>query len=488
MDYAVQLCNIFSRTEMPALFPTAAEKYQSFLDSVRDGGAGIVSESSGSEMPTQSEMEIQARWFGGEFGRNFTGTNGETIEIVQFGHWNHSAGPDFTDVAIRVNGELKTGAIEIDLDALSWEAHGHGASGSFDSTVLHVFLQTSKSPNRFFTRNSKHLEICQLQLSQVQAGENSPRWLPEAYPGRCVTPLAQMESSAVFSLLTAAAQYRLLGKFLRFRAMADATSTSQAMFQGVAEALGFRHNKVPMAILAQRCPIQVLGKMDNLAREARIFGAAGFMEQEIYAETISPDSREYLRGLWSEWWKMRTEIEPSPDRVIRWKTGGSRPVNHPQRRVGALGAITNKWKSLARVWENPSPQCEKSLYRFFEALTQPYWEQHYTLLSQPSARPLRLIGKDRQRDILGNVIFPWLVGNRPDYWEAYSAMRGSGGNEKLRRATLRLFGNDEARTKEYSKAYFQQQGLLQIYQDFCLEDSSDCADCPFPEQVLQWQE
>jgi hypothetical protein len=27
-----------------------------------------------------------------------------------------------------------------------------------------------------------------------------------------------------------------------------------------------------------------------------------------------------------------------------------------------------------------------------------------------------------------------------------------------------------------------QQGLLQIYEDFCLQDNSDCAQCPFPEQ------
>ena len=32
----------------------------------------------------------------------------------------------------------------------------------------------------------------------------------------------------------------------------------------------------------------------------------------------------------------------------------------------------------------------------------------------------------------------------------------------------------------------EQQALLQIYRDFCLEDASECADCPFPEQLAQW--
>jgi hypothetical protein len=36
------------------------------------------------------------------------------------------------------------------------------------------------------------------------------------------------------------------------------------------------------------------------------------------------------------------------------------------------------------------------------------------------------------------------------------------------------------------KTVAQQQGLLQIYEDFCLQDNSDCAHCPFPEQMGKW--
>ena len=50
-----------------------------------------------------SELELQARWFAGDFGREFVSTNGDQIEIVQFGVWNREAGPDFRDAAIRIN-------------------------------------------------------------------------------------------------------------------------------------------------------------------------------------------------------------------------------------------------------------------------------------------------------------------------------------------------------------------------------------------------
>ncbi|MCB1231439.1 MAG: DUF2851 family protein, partial [Verrucomicrobiae bacterium] len=86
------------------------------------------------------ELELQAQWFAGEFGRDFTSPDGETIEVVQFGHWNRGAGPDFTEAAVKVDGELRRGAIEVDLEATSWEGHGHGENPAFDEVVLHVFL------------------------------------------------------------------------------------------------------------------------------------------------------------------------------------------------------------------------------------------------------------------------------------------------------------------------------------------------------------
>src|SRR5438067_424438 len=38
-----------------------------------------------------SELELQARWFAGDFGREFVSTNGDQIDIVQFGVWNREA-------------------------------------------------------------------------------------------------------------------------------------------------------------------------------------------------------------------------------------------------------------------------------------------------------------------------------------------------------------------------------------------------------------
>src|SRR5207237_5473243 len=76
-----------------------------------------------------NELELQARWFAGEFGRKFRTLAGEPVEIVQFGFWNREAGPDFQDAAIRLaGGPVLGGPIEIDLHDRHWGLPGRATT------------------------------------------------------------------------------------------------------------------------------------------------------------------------------------------------------------------------------------------------------------------------------------------------------------------------------------------------------------------------
>ena len=50
--------------------------------------------------------------------------------------------------------------------------------------------------------------------------------------------------------------------------------------------------------------------------------------------------------------------------------------------------------------------------------------------------------------------------------------------------TAAMLGRCSAGAPEaWLKTVVHQQGLLQIYEDFCLQDDSDCQRCTFPERV-----
>src|SRR3954467_5822656 len=198
-----------------------------------------------------SELELQARWFAGDFGRRFRSVCGRNVEIVQFGTWNREAGPDFHSAAVRLDGgEVQRGSIEFDLTDRNWETHGHATNPAFEDTVLHVFV-TAGGPT-FFTRTQEHRNVPQVQVDPATLPDAFSANVPLARPGRCQAPLQDLPEERVRSVIQAAARFRLQRKAARLRTMIEAHGRDEALFQEIAGALGYKQNKLPFTLLAQR--------------------------------------------------------------------------------------------------------------------------------------------------------------------------------------------------------------------------------------------
>lgn len=283
--------------------------------------------------PTQrnpGELEIQARWFAGEFGTKFVSTGGEQVEIVQVGTWNREAGPDFRDAAVRINGgRAISGCVEIDLTDRSWESHGHAANPAFESTILHVFVDGGE--RAFFTRTISNRNVPQVRIDLSALADSFTLNVPLAHAGRCQAPLNGLPEERVRNLLRSAAQFRLRKKGARLRAGIVSHGRDEAVFQEIAAALGYKENKLPFALLAQRLPLKTLRQNPTQA-EAQLFGLAGFLETPdvgAYADA----TRDYVRGLWDQWWPCREQMQRLVLPRKTWKLSGTRPLNHPQRRL-----------------------------------------------------------------------------------------------------------------------------------------------------------
>jgi hypothetical protein len=462
-------------------FPVSAQQYVLFRDSLYEGLAELPL---GTERPL-TELELQSLWFAGEFGSEFTTTCGKRVAVRDFGVWNHAAGPDFTGSAVQTEGGVLKGDIELDPDVRDWERHGHATNPAYERVALHLYLQGPDA--RAFTRTAGHREVMQVRLSQDMLRDGArPQLLAEARLGRCATPLREMESARVHSLLEAAAQYRLQRKSARLHALVKLHGREQAVYQALSAAMGYRNNQRPFTILAQRLPVKQLLKLGALEREALLFGVSGFLESVRYEDT-QPDTRAYLRELWSEWWKQREQYTNWLTEVQKpvWRIGGARPGNHPQRRLGALCAMLGKWRVVYAFLKNAKTWSREGFSEALLSLEHDYWSGHYTLLANPATKPLALIGGTRVQEILANVCYPLLVPENGKLWADYLELPAMLDNQKVRRAALRLFG-EHPEAGSYQKRLFHQQGLLQIYEDYCLEDDSACSECPFPEKLKGW--
>jgi len=434
-----------------------------------------------------SELELQARWFAGDFGKHFVGTAGDKIDIIQFGTWNREAGPDFRGAAIRINGgEPIPGSVEIDLLDRSWETHGHATNPAFEATVLHVFVE--RSNRDFFTRTESNRNVPQVCIDLATLPEAFNANVPLARPGRCQAPLKHLPEERVCSVLGGAAQFRLRQKANRIRNKIDAHGRDETLFQEIASALGYKENKLPFTLLAQRLPLQFL--RENVQHcEALLFGGAGFLETPDL-DTYKKSAREYVRQLWDRWWPHRDDLQRLILPAKAWRVSGTRPLNHPQRRLAALAILARDWSRLQRASGKSSVAAAND---FFQTLEHPFWNFHYTLTSEASPKKMALIGDSRVADILANVLFPfWLAHDiepsvlpTTHVWTEYVKLPAQLSNRRLETAATRLFGND-SRRQQFLKTVANQQGLLQIYEDFCMQDNSDCAQCPFPEQMRKW--
>lgn len=430
------------------------------------------------------ELELQALWFSGAFGRDFRTVDGRRVKVVQFGEWNRGAGPDFTRAAVEIDGVLATGDVELDLSAAEWESHGHRANENFGSVILHVVFQPDVKTT--FTRTSAQREVPRVLISGNQLADALSRPLQEvaiARPGRCLEPLRHLPGESVDRLLQEAAKHRAAVKARRFLRAIDAHGADEALFQVTAETLGYRGNALSMRILAQRTRLSSL-RPDPEAVESVLFGVAGFLSPRIH-EAAPADTREYLRGLWDKWWRKRDHYEISAARRISWKTHGQRPANHPHRRIGALAALVKKWPAYRKL-ALAEPFQIRPLVEFLESLEHDFWSKRHTLTSTASATRIALFGRSQASELLANHLIPLALHRDAVPFSAYAKLGGGVPNEKVKRCALRLFGSLEA-AAPWLKRTYQHQALLQVYQDFCLEDFSDCTNCPFPEQLSQWR-
>ena len=429
---------------------------------------------------TPGELELQARWFAGDFGSRFRSVCGREVEIVQFGTWNREAGPDFQETVIRLDGEeVLRGSVEFDLIDRSWETHEHATNPAFDDAVLHVFVHTSDKA--FFTRTSTHRNVLQVRVDPAVLPDRFASNVPLARPGRCQAPFKDLPEERVVSVLDAAAQFRLQRKAARLRKMIDARGRDEVVFQEIAAALGYKANKLPFTLVAQRLPLAFLRTRTDEA-EALLFGVGGFLEAPDLS-AYDADTRAYLRTLWDHWWPHRDAMQRLILPASLWRLGGARPLNHPQRRLGALTTILGEWPALLRSLG--SDNASAAIRQFLLSLRHPFWDHHYTLTSEATAKRMAIVGGSRVADILANVALPFRAAQGADVWSEYSKLAAQLTNRRVETAVTRLFGSDERRAQFVSRLVHQ-QGLLQIYEDFCLQDNSDCAHCPFPEQMHKW--
>ena len=157
-------------------------------------------------------------------------------------------------------------------------------------------------------------------------------------------------------------------------------------------------------------------------------------------------------------------------------------MNRPERRLAALAHIVPRMPELlAALKARDAGRFGNTLL----AIRDPFWEKHATLTGAPLRAPCRLIGEERVHDILINIFWPMVSLEEPEAARVALGKMSASPNGAARVASQRMLIS--ALTPKQAREALVQQGLLQIFRDYCQTDCSQCRDCTFPELVKAWK-
>jgi hypothetical protein len=277
------------------------------------------------------------------------------------------------------------------------------------------------------------------------------------------------------ALLESAGEERLRRKAERFAVSIQERGADQVLYEEVLCALGYKQNKAPFRHLAELVPVKRLreeARGDLQTAYALLMGAAGLLPKQMKANWDA-ETKSFVRTLWDLWWKKRERWEHRIMTAGSWRLAGLRPMNRPERRIMAAADLFVRHKIPER-----SEHFIARARRWLESAKGIYWDHRLSFSGGRQNPSSALLGETRIDAILNNVFIPFLAahGIRPARW--LDRLPAEADNAIVRQTATALFGSDFPPSLCHNG--LRQQGLIQIYYDFCLNDRSRCAACELP--------
>ena len=478
-----------------------------FLASGQDDRAG------GSTRQTFSlinEKSIKVIWYEKRYNADALLTvDGKKISVENPGEWNLGPGPDFTGAEIKIDGRRFSGDIEVHGRHSDWQRRRSGAGHESGNTVLLVFLiddrpKTSAWLSGQFFRKKNIPQLCLGEFINPEI--MSPAGDIGGYPcvkrparGGCGDSLTSTRYDYLFRLINSAGDGRMWLKSRRYALKKPGAETEQSLYEAVCESLGYKANKQQMLSLAKKVALKKLKPVffrtdpaqRAIALQSVFFNMAGLLPERT--DGFDEETKIYAGQLGKIWEENRHFFNDVPPlKKEEWCFGRIRPVGYPTRRIAGLSYIlcnflANGFERAFLKWAETLTPGEKTHgEKIFFVTGRGYFAARTKFGSSPMARPSVLIGADRSRTMIVNVVIPYLLQHalkRRDarlekaLSELYACFPQTEENMHVKMFSNRLFGNGRKMRFREERV---QQGLIQMFSDFCDVRVDGCRRCALP--------
>ncbi|MXY27305.1 DUF2851 family protein [Candidatus Poribacteria bacterium] len=435
------------------------------------------------------------------FDTNMQAIDRRTIRVLKPGIWNHNEGPDFMHAEIEIDGKLQIGDVEIHVQSSEWYDHKHHLNSRYNRVILHAVYFDDDINLRTRLQNGKRIPTLEfLKWVNADIGDlynNAQEAASE--DGICRVTGKPLNMEVLKGVFESLGRERFLEKVESMRLLRTRLEFEQLLYEGIMEALGYARNNKAMRELAQHVPFTDLDEKSELEIQATLFGVAGLLpsqrEKPLPIEVTSDPSIVALEKSW-----YASEYAELPQRMTdaRWSFT-SRPVNHPVRRIAAVGQLIHRCQGSLMMYFLPT--CEKTIHlegpRSLQKIGKElrtlltleptgYWETHFSFgINNP--RKEALIGNARAVDIIVNKILPviyiWAVEAESQKLQdailrLYSASPKSTGNKIISQINEQIF-TETQQLRHLKPTAKIEQGVIRLYKNYCADWLCDL--CPILE-------
>lgn len=400
--------------------------------------------------------------------------DGQPVEVLRPGMLNTDAGPDFTDVRLRINGCLWAGCVEVHLHSSDWNRHHHSSDQGYNGVLLHVVYRHDADVRLPDGSLLPTVEVCHSIPEMVWRNYESLLHPPRELEVGCAERLPQVSSLVWSSALDSLCVERLQRKTKLVSRMLDETQGGweKCCYWLLAHYFGGRVNAFPFELMAKSIDPNLLARWrdDPTRMEALLFGQAGMLEDYF--------SDEYPRQLQADYHALRSAVRLTPISGHLWRFFRLRPSGFPTLRLSQFAQLVAQAPSLfSYLLDQHSVE---ALRRCFDVTASDYWATHYRFDTPSSPRPKR-VGEAFADSLILNAWIPLLFeyGQRHDddrfRQQAFDLLQQLPPEDNR---VVRVWRSLGVRADNAA----QTQALLQLHNEYC--QTRRCLQCPLGFYVL----
>ncbi|MDZ7263717.1 MAG: DUF2851 family protein [candidate division KSB1 bacterium] len=457
-----------------------------------------------------AEQLIFQLWERGYFSTiPLTTIDGRTVTIISTGIKNEDAGPDFKNITIRLDDTLYQGDLEIHRAPEDWYQHSHHADAAYNQVIMHLVIGPMDASEPAIRLN-RHPVAAQVFVDIPEEKfyalyQKYQLDVPSTLPAQ-VCQIRHQRTASKLKLIEYWGLQRLQDKADRFTELRETCSWNQILYVGMMEALGYSKNQAPFRQLAHLFPFEAVAREFQqtpadgmLGRPLGILlGLAGLLPSQDptfdWRKIKDSETQEYIPQLEEAWREFSNRLGLEPMRREQWQFFRMRPSNFPTRRLAgaclilqpflATGMLEPLYRLVANSEQNPL-QIINALEKHFICRTTGYWASHYQLEDNISpledSRSATLIGQERAREIVINVVLPVILAHAREIgvsnvaekiWDLYHHYPRQSNNSIVVQMIETLFTTEEKARKPIQTSALQ-QGLLHLYKLYCRRGECD---------------